>query len=268
MPFEPARAFQDLETLCRIGPRPSGSEAMLRQRKLLLEHFGARAERVVSQPFEAMVSGFEQPVPMANLMASWNLESKARLLVAAHYDTRPIDGFIGANDGGSGVAVLMELARCDWASTGLGIDLVCFDGEECVVDPELDGELLGSSHFVQLYQTAEPRPAYRGAIVLDMVGGIAARFEKEASSYLRAFDLQAEVWTLAERLGCRAFSWDIGLDVVDDHLPLLDAGIPAIDLIDTSYPHWHTLADTLEHCSVEPLGQVGRLLEAWLKLPR
>ena len=268
MPFNPARAFQDLEALCRIGPRPSGSQGMLRQRKFLVEHFETRAEWVVVENFEATVSGFDQPVPMANLVASWNLGASERLLVAAHYDTRPIAGFIGANDGGSGVAVLMELARVDWASTGFGIDLVYFDGEECVVDPELDGELLGSSHFAQSYQTAEPRPNYQGAIVLDMVGGGSARFEREASSYLRAFDLQSEVWTLAERLGCDAFSWDIGPDVVDDHLPLLDAGIPAINVIDTSYPQWHTLADTIDQCSIETLGQVGRLVEAWLRLPR
>ena len=268
MTFDPARAFHDLETLCRIGPRPSGSEGMLRQRKLLLDHFAARAERVVAQSFEAEVSGFEQPVPMANLVASWNVGQSERLLVAAHYDTRPIEGFIGANDGGSGVAVLMELARLDWGSLRSGIDLVAFDGEECVVDPELDGELLGSSHFAQIYINDHSRRKYQGAIILDMVAGKSARFEREASSYLRAFELQAEVWNLAEKLGCGAFSWDVGLDVVDDHIPLLDAGIPAIDLIDTRYPAWHTLADTVEQCSIETIGQVGRLVEGWLRLPR
>ena len=268
MPFDPARAFQDLEALCRLGPRSSGSAGMFRQRELLLKHFEARAERVVLLHFEAAVFGFDNPVPMANLVASWNLLAEERLLVAAHYDTRPIEGFIGANDGGSGVAVLLELARGEWASLGVGIDFVCFDGEECIVDPELDGELLGSSHFARSHQDTELRPHYLGAIVLDMVAGKTARFEREASSYLRAFDLQTEVWTLAEQLGLDAFSWDVGRDVVDDHIPLLDVGIPAINLIDTSYPHWHTLADTPEQCSIETLGQVGRLVEGWLRLKR
>jgi glutaminyl-peptide cyclotransferase len=216
---------------------------------------------------------------MANLIVSWHPERKRRVILCSHYDTRPIadqerdrrrwtEPFVSANDGGSGVALLMELAHSmKDLKTEVGVDFVFFDGEEYIFDPAPDGDryFFGSDHFAATYRKDRPKFRYVGAILLDMVGGKGARFPIEKNSWQSAAALAQSVWNLAEELKCPAFQAEIGPEVLDDHLTLNRAGIPAVDVIDFSYKHWHRLSDLPENCSGDSLEQVARVLGVWLQ---
>jgi Zn-dependent M28 family amino/carboxypeptidase len=212
------------------------------------------------------------------MIVSWQPERPRRVIICSHYDTRPIadqeedprrwhEPFISANDGGSGVALLMELANhLPSIKTSVGIDFVFFDGEEYIFERDGDKYFLGSEHFARDYRQQRPKYRYTAAILLDMIGGKNAGFPAEPNSWLRAGALVQEVWGVASELKCHAFQNRIGqTPVQDDHLALNDAGIPAIDIIDFDYPHWHRLTDTPANCSALSMEQVARVLAVWLQ---
>jgi glutaminyl-peptide cyclotransferase len=223
---------------------------------------------------------------MANLIGSWNPDRVQRVVIAAHYDTRPnpdqeVDPlrsklpFIGANDCASGVALLMEIANhLNELETPWGVDLVLFDGEELVYgnDPYEGEYFLGSEEFARIY--AEQRDQrrnkmrYVAGLLFDMVGGINLQIKQEPNSLKGAPEVVREVWGVARALGIKSFLARRGREVRDDHLPLLRAGIPTIDLIDFDYRFWHKADDLPENCSAESLADVGRVVTAWLALPK
>lgn len=278
--FDAERALGDLRDLCRIGTRISGSDGMRQQQQLLSRHFEACGGRVELQRFTARQHSRPQPTDMANLIVSWHPERTRRIILCSHYDTRPIadqepdrrrwhDKFLSANDGGSGVALLMELARhLKGLPTEIGVDFVLFDGEEYVFDPEQDQYFFGSEHFARGYRKDPGRRRYVGAVLLDMIAGKGARFPVEQNSLRSARPLVRELWQIAADLECRAFRYETGPDVRDDHLALNAAGIPCVDVIDMNYAHWHRLSDVPENCSADSLGQVARVLVAWLQRVR
>jgi glutaminyl-peptide cyclotransferase len=278
-PFDAKRAMDYLERLCKIGPRMSGTDGMKRQQELLEEHFKKLGGEVVWQRFTARQKSQKSPVEMANLVVRWHPDRPRRVILCAHYDTRPIADqeadprkwrrpFVSANDGGSGVALLMELAHhMKDVKTEVGVDLVFFDGEEFYHKPG-DDYFFGSRHFAAEYTKGRMRHKYTAAILLDMVGGKNARFPVEGNSWFLAGALALEVWNLAEELGCAAFEKREGPVVDDDHLALNRAGIPAIDVIDFSYPHWHRLSDVPANCSGDSLAQVAKVLSVWLQRTR
>jgi hypothetical protein len=278
--FDAVRAMGYLEEVCKIGPRVSGSEGMKQQQELLKKHFEAHGGKVEFQRFPARQKSQKQPVEMVNMIISWHPERKRRVILCAHYDTRPIadqeadprkwrEPFLSANDGGSGVALLMELARhLKDVKTSVGVDVVFFDGEEYIFDPAPTGDryFIGSEHFANVYRGARSQKTYVAAILLDMIAGKNARFPAEPNSWVRAGALVQEVWKIAAELKCTAFEHQIGrVAVQDDHLSLLQVGIPAIDIIDFDYPHWHRLSDVPANCSAESMDQVARVLVAWLQ---
>jgi hypothetical protein len=281
-PIDGARAFAYLQKIVAIGPRPAGSRANDRQRQMVAQHFQALGATVQEQPFQGTDPLSGDPVSMANLVGSWFPERTARVVIACHYDTRPFPDqepnprlrrqpFLGANDCASGVALLMELARhLKPETTPWGVDLVLFDGEELVYG-NAGTYFLGSKEFARRYSAARragrTKNYYAAGIVLDMVGGKNLRLPREPYSLRFARGLVTDVWGVAHRLGARAFVDDVGREVLDDHLPLNDARIPTIDIIDFDYPHWHTADDTPENCSADSLAQVGRVLTAWLSKP-
>lgn len=278
-PFDGERAFHYLEQLCAFGPRPSGSEGMEKQRAMLRKFFRGRAARLTVQEFQAVHPLNGRPVAMTNLVAAWRPERSRRIVIGAHYDTRPhpdqetdpdLRGrpFLGANDGASGVAVLMELANTlGELPTSMGVDLVLFDGEELVFAEE--GEYsLGAKHFADEYLRARDSFRYTAGVVVDMVGKKNLRIDQEQYSYQLAHPLLKEIWSTAKRLRVAAFKPKLGHAVVDDHLPLNNAGIPTVDLIDFDYPDWHRVSDTPDKCSAASLAQVGRVLAAWLRAAR
>ncbi|MBV8556658.1 MAG: M28 family peptidase [Planctomycetaceae bacterium] len=282
-PIDAARAYGYLKAICGLGPRPAGSAANTRQRAMVAAHFKKMGAAVREQPFEANDPRTGAKVAMANLIGAWYPERTQRVVLGAHYDTRPFPDqerdptrrslpFLGANDGASGVALLMEIAHhLDGLPTPWGVDLILFDGEELVYGQE--GEyFLGSKAFARAYdESVRSRRAtsrYVAALVLDMVGDRNLQIDQEQHSYNFTFNLVQEVWGVARRLKATAFRNRIGMAVNDDHLPLIEAGIPAIDLIDFDYPYWHTTRDLPEQCSGESLAQVGRVVTAWLAQPR
>jgi Zn-dependent M28 family amino/carboxypeptidase len=257
---------------------------------LVAEHFRKLGGKVREQTFSGRDPESGEALQYVNLMGSWYPERKERILLAAHYDTRPYpdreidpnlqrETFLGANDGASGVALLMEIAHhleTLEIPERIGVDLVLFDAEERVYGPQanLDDYFLGSKHFARNYRSEQRRGAgsgssrYVAGLILDMIADKDLEIPQEGFSLQLQPRLVREVWDVARRVDAKAFTNRPGTDVSDDHLPLNDAGIPTIDLIDFDYPHWHRASDTPEQCSAASLEQVGRVVTAWLTLPR
>jgi glutaminyl-peptide cyclotransferase len=277
--FSGSAAMEHLETICRLGPRPSGSEAMRQQRKLLAAHFRAAGARVTGQAFEVRDPRTGQPVHMENLIVSWHPDRTERILIGAHYDTRPYPDrdpvdpqgiFLGANDGASGVALLMELGRFMTDLEGSGVDFVLFDAEEYVVGPR-DPYFLGSTFFARHYaaaRRADQGPHYRCGVIVDMVADrdLMIWQERKSISWPDTRPVVESIWAVAARLGVKEFVSQPRHEVEDDHVPLRMIGrIPTCDIIDFDYPAWHTTHDTPAQCSGESLAAVGKVLLAWLR---
>ena len=274
----------NLEAICNLGPRPSGSAAMDRQRAMLAEHFRAAGATVLGQAFQIRDRRTGKPVHLENLLVSWHPDRTDRVLLAAHYDTRPFPDndpvdpkgvFLGANDGASGVAVLMELAAAMPALPGpVGVDFVLFDGEEYVFAPR-DPYFLGSTFFARQYaadhKAGRLPHAYRCGVLLDMVGDRDLEIWQEQHSvdWPDTRPVVDSIWDVARRLEVRQFVPRPKHAVQDDHLPLrMIAGIPSCDIIDFDYPQWHTTADAPAACSAASLDAVGRVMLAWLREQR
>ena len=282
--FSGERAMKHLEGICELGPRPSGSAAMDRQRAMLAEHFRAAGATVTGQAFQIRDRRTGKPVHLENLLVSWHPDRTDRVLLAAHYDTRPFPDndpvdpkgvFLGANDGASGVAVLMELAAAMPALPGpVGVDFVLFDGEEYVFAPR-DPYFLGSTFYARQYladrQAGRLPHTYRCGVLLDMVGDRDLEIWQEQHSvdWPDTRPVVDAIWDVARRLEVRQFVPRPKHAVQDDHLPLrMIAGIPTCDIIDFDYPQWHTTADAPAACSAESLDAVGRVMLAWLREQR
>jgi len=274
--FDGDRAYQYLVDQCKIGPRISGTDGNRKLQKMMSEHFSSVGAQVRFQAFAARHPISGDAVEMVNVVASFSPDRPRRVLIGAHFDTRPNPDkepnprnrskpFLGANDGASGVAVLMELANLmDQLTTTVGVDLVAFDGEELVYDEQ--GEyFLGSTHFAQQYRRSAGQAKYAAAIVVDMVGDKSLEICPDVEGNTRAPQLRQSVWAVAKKLRASGFKENRTYDVRDDHLPLLDVGIPAIDLIDFNYPHWHLASDLPDKCSPASLAQVGGVLAEWLR---
>ena len=182
--FDGKQAYGHLRNLCQIGPRISGTPGMRKQQILLEKYFTDLGGQVEYQRFQVKHHPRTgRPVPMANLIVHWHPEAKQRLLFCTHYDTRPLPSrdpnprlrqngvFLGANDGASGTAVLMELGRhISSLQPPEGVDFVFFDGEELVYEDPRDPYFLGSRWFARQYRDHPPGYRYRYGILLDMVG--------------------------------------------------------------------------------------------------
>jgi hypothetical protein len=275
------RAYRYLQQICAIGTRISGSPGMVQQQQLLAQHFKQFGGEVTLQKFQADNPLGGPKVPMANMIVRWQPERTDRILICTHYDTRPLPDrdpdpvqrkqgvFLGANDGGSGTALFMELAHTmgDLPSK-YGVDFVLFDGEELVYDDSRDPYFVGSTYFAQQYVAKEPANKYRWGVLLDMVGDTSLQvFEEQHSvAWHDTRPLVNEIWATANRIGVKEFVPRARYDIRDDHLPLRNiAKIPTCDLIDFDYPAWHTTEDTPQRCSGTSLVKVGSVLLEWLK---
>jgi hypothetical protein len=282
--FSGTRAMDHLRAICAIGPRPTGSEGMARQRALLVEHFRAAGATVSGQAFQIRDRRSGKPVHVENLIVSWHPDRTDRVLVGAHYDTRPFPDrdpvdphgvFLGANDGASGVALLMELGRFMPALPGpVGVDFVLFDAEEYVVGPR-DPYCIGSNWFARQYAADRKAGtlghAYRYGAIVDMVADrdLVIWQEQKSVDWPDTRPVVDAIWDVARRLEVRQFVPRPKFAVEDDHVPLRNvAGIPTCDIIDLDYPSWHTTADTPDHCAAESLEAVGRVVLEWLREQR
>lgn len=273
--FDGGRAMELLVAQCDLGPRPPGSEALGELRTMILEAADEQGLRAVSLCFDAVSPITGETVELCNLVVSAGPPGGDRLWLGAHYDTRPIadqdpdparrnEPILGANDGASGVAVLLHLIEILGANPPPGgVDLIFFDGEDSGLTGRPRTYCLGSQRLAATAgdfgnPLAEGRS--RGLIVLDMVGRRGLSIPQEIYSLRGAPELLERVFARAAELELDAFIPEPGAAVFDDHVPFLEAGFPAIDLIDFGDSAWHTLADRPEGCAPESLGQVGRLV--------
>ena len=265
--FSGARAFEDLKHLVGFGPRPSGSQALTQTRQWLIQELQAAGAEVEEDPFVGDTP--IGPIPMDNLIAKFRGSGRQTVIVAGHYDTKRFDQFrfVGANDGGSSAALLVELARVLAAKRhALNYWLVFFDGEEAV-RPQWAGtdNTYGSRHLVEKLSASGELSRIRALILVDMIGAAQLRIPREEGSTTWLNDL---VFGVAQRLGYgKVFAGSQGT-IADDHMPFIDAGVSAVDLIDFDYgpnnSYWHTAKDTLDHCSPQSLAIVGRVVAASL----
>ena len=280
--FSGTRAMEYLEAICELGPRPSGSEGMEKQRELLIRHFQKAGATVFRQAFRSRDGRNGDWVRMENLIVSWHPERNDRVLLGAHYDTRPYPDrdrrdprgiFLGANDGASGVAVLMELADSVAELKGsVGVDFVLFDAEEYVFEERRDSYCLGSLFFARQYAGSRKAGtisyAYRCGVILDMVGdrNLTIWQEQQSVDWHDTRPVVESIWATAKQLQIQEFVPRPKYLINDDHVPLrMTGGIPTCDIIDFDYPHWHTTQDIPENCSAHSLGLVGRVILSWLQ---
>jgi hypothetical protein len=261
--FDGQRAYEHIEKQLSFGPRMAGSEGNQAAGDYIVRELEHNGWQVEEQEF------VYQGVRLRNIVAKRG--EGPLVILGTHYDTRPLadrDGadrsqpVPGANDGGSGTAVLLELSRVMGAATPESeIWLVFFDGED---RGDIDGWdwCVGSQYFVNnLGSLAGRRPEY--ALVVDMVGDADQAIYYEWSSMLW---LQERLWTLADELGYGAhFIAEHRYQIYDDHTAFLQAGMNAALIIDFDYPYWHTVDDTLDKISVDSLQRVGDVLERLLK---
>ncbi len=272
--FSGVKAFQYLEKQCEFGPRNPGSTGHKEFANYLENFLKERFDNILIQEFEYIEPVTESLRKGKNFIVQFNQDAKYRLLIGAHWDTRAISDqdkniehktlpVLGANDGGSGTAILMTLYDMFTANEPpIGIDLVFFDAEDVGRSFEGNTFAIGSEFFSKNLPIKKPD----FAIIVDMVGDKQLNLPIERFSYNIAPKKVKEIWDMAEDLSLNAFEKRIVEEIYDDHVPLWEnAQIPAIDIIDFKYPnlfynHWHTQQDIPENCSPKSLEQVGTLL--------
>jgi peptidase M28-like protein len=271
--FDGKKAFSYLLAQTAFGPRNAGSEAHQACLEYLRNQMAQYADTVFLQPFP--MRGYNgENLHFTNIISSFHPNTSSRLLLLAHWDTRPRadqdrdpskkeSPILGANDGASGVAVLMEIARhLKMEPPQIGVDILFDDGEDYGKEGDTQNYLLGTRHFAKNLPPGI-RPSF--GILLDMVGDKELELQKEPYSMRYAADIVNLVWSAAKDLGVYQFTDNTQRAVLDDHLPLNEAGIRTIDLIDFNYPDasnrfWHTTEDTPDKCSPESLEAVGKVL--------
>ena len=262
--FDAQRAFEILKKQCEFGPRPPGSSAHRETQNYLFTELQKYANNVQLQPLQYEVNNIT--LQLNNILAEFGPLSGETLLLAAHWDTRPIadrdpkpenrdNPILGANDGASGVAVLLEIARVlKQRPPPRRVIIVLFDGED--YGRSVDNMFIGSRFFAQ--NLGKWRPDY--GILLDMVG------DKDLSIPIERYSWQANrkftelVWNRAATLGLEPFQQRLGAAILDDHVPLIKVGIPMVNIIDFTYPYWHTVEDTVDKCSSKSLEVVATLV--------
>jgi Zn-dependent M28 family amino/carboxypeptidase len=253
-------AFEHVRALVKLGPRPPGSEAIEKARSYIISHLEKLGYQVERDAFVATTP--YGPKKMSNLVARTGSGANGILVLATHYDTKFMEGvqFVGANDGGSGTGLLLELARVLAGRKGkLDCWLVFLDGEEAFVEWSTFDSTYGSRHLAKKWKEQSVTSRIRALLLLDMIGDRNLDLLRDQNSTRWLLDL---VWEEARAIGLSGILSPDETSVQDDHIPFLDAGVAAVDLIDLNYPPWHTPNDTLDKISAESLEKVGRLVLA------
>jgi len=251
-----------LETLCAFGPRNPGSEGYRETLNLIRKVGEKYADQVVEQPFLVRTSS-EGTQAMTNLELRFQgTQGGAPILIGAHFDTRPfadedpdpanwLKPILGANDGGSGTAILLGLAQyLSQHPVARPVHLVFFDGED--FGAKGSGlNLLGSTYYAQQLAKQERVPYW--VLVIDMVGDKDLQIFKETHSLKGSSSFLDKIYRVARDQGVGALKEETKYTIFDDHYPFHRMGIPSTVLIDFDYPYWHTLQDTLDKCSIESM---------------
>jgi glutaminyl-peptide cyclotransferase len=267
-----------LTVLCDFGPRYLGSAGYKKTIQLIQDTGLKYANEVEYQSFYPLESLRGNEGKFVNLILKFNGSEQAGkpLLIGAHYDTRPFadeesdpdrakQPIVGANDGGSGTALLLGLA--EWLKSHpprQPVHLVFFDGEDYGMK-ESGQMLLGSIHMASRIQVQEEEGRPRGVLILDMLADSHLEIFKENYSLKSAPDMVEALFSIAERNNFAQFKDKSKYSIYDDHYPFLKMGIPSAVLIDMDYPDWHKLTDTLDKCSEESLAAVFSVVTEWLE---
>ena len=274
--FNGDRAMELLEYQCSFGPRYPGSEGHNKFQDSLKIFLDELVDMTIVYKDSIINPISKKKVEIVNFLSRFNPRASERIMFLAHWDTREVADkdknydklnpipVIGANDGASGVAVLMTLAEILSKNplTKIGVDLLFLDAEDMGLYNKPDTWALGAKSFSK--EIKNPLPKY--AVCLDMVGDADQEFLIEQFSYMYAPEIVNKVWSLANELGYHQFKYVIGQRIIDDHYVLYShTGIPSIDIIDFQYPNnnknfWHTIEDTPDKCSAESLGAVGTVV--------
>ncbi|MDA0986973.1 MAG: M28 family peptidase [Bacteroidetes bacterium] len=265
--FDKEKAWDNLIKQTSFGPRNPNSIG--HQRCLLFLQNELKQYSNSTQLFPFQQFGYNENLYLTNIFASFRPDLKKRILLLAHWDTRPRSDeevsiekqnfpIIGANDGASGVAVLLEVARILKNNPPeVGVDILFVDGEDYGKKQDLKFYSLGAKYFIKK-KPATYQPQF--AILLDMVGDKNLEIYKEKYSSRFAPSLTNEVWKRASNLNLHQFKNETRYEIYDDHIVLNEQGIPTIDIIDFDYEFWHTTNDTPDKCSKESLNAVGKLI--------
>ena len=265
--FSADQAMVYVEEQMAFGPRITGTQPHREMGDWMVQELNANGWDVLIQPFRPLPE-----VEGRNFIAYKG--SGPVIILGAHYDTRiysdedpdpanretPVPG---ANDGASGVAVLLEMARTlDVESTNHTICLVFFDAEDNGRIPGWDW-ILGSRHFVENLESLGECQSPRYTVIVDMIGDADQQLLWEPNSHR---GLTEAIWSVAAQLGyAEWFRLEPGTPILDDHTPFIEAGYTAIDIIDFTYPYWHTVEDKIDKLAVESFERVGATLEVWLE---
>jgi glutaminyl-peptide cyclotransferase len=261
--FDGQRALEHTGKVVALGPRPAGSPALARTRDYIRKELTALGLTVKEQAFEATTPAGK--VRMVNLRAMvGGAEDRRRLIIAGHYDTKLFRNatFVGANDGGSSTGFLIELARVlKQAPPAMPVELLFLDGEEAVRPEWQDPDnRYGSRYYVASAEKSGSLKQIAAFILVDMIGDADLGIKREAQSTTWLTDV---IWNAAGRLGRREFLAE-ATPIEDDHIPFLQAGVEAVDLIDLDYAPWHTPADTMDKLSAKSFQAVGDVVLAAL----
>lgn len=274
--FDGEQALEYVETQLAFGPRVPNTEGHRRAGDWIEAQLRTRADSVEVQAFQHVTAAGDT-LQLRNFIGRFLPDAMDRVVYLAHWDTRPHADrsanvgqqrlpVPGANDGASGVALLLAVADAlREAPPAYGVDLVFVDGED-FGDFSADGRpdvLIGSRHYASTLDAGH-LPLY--AVVWDMIGDRDLQIYREGYSLSAAPEIVERVWRTADELGYgRVFLANPVLSVVDDHIPLQERGIRAIDVIDFEYPSWHTTDDTLDKVSAESLQIVGEVALALIR---
>ncbi len=272
--FDSARAFGYIQTQVGFGPRVPGTEAHRRMGDWLDSLLRQRADTVVVQSW-THVTAAGDTLPLRNFIARFNPSAAERILLLAHWDSRPVAdsptsqvssvGVLGANDGGSGVALLLGVADVlKRTPPTVGVDLLFVDGEDYGNFTKTPADVLIGSRYYAANQLPGPKPLY--AVLFDLVADKDLQLYQEGNSLIGAPEVVDLVWQTAKDLGYGGyFISSPRHTLIDDHLELQKVGIRAIDVVDFDYPAWHTQYDTIDKVSAASLQVVGDVAIALIR---
>jgi glutaminyl-peptide cyclotransferase len=260
--FEGARAWAHLRAQVEIGPRVAGTPENAKTRAFIISTLAASGIKAVEQPFDARTP--LGTVKMANVIATLPGDRPERIILASHFDTKLFKEFrfVGASDSASSTAALLELARVlKERPRPFTLEFLFLDGEEAFVEWSATDSTYGSRYYVQQARTAGTLTGIKALILLDMIGDSDLNIRREENSTRWLTDV---IWAAARRLGHQRHFLDESTPIEDDHLPFLEAGVAAVDVIDLDYAAWHTVDDTLDKVSAESVKIVGDVVLAAL----
>lgn len=265
--FLAARAYQHLKKMVEIGPRQPGSEAIRKAQDYIISELKGYGLKVIEDSFQAKTT--RGPVAMKNIIGELPGQRSDIVLISGHYDTKVQAGFVGANDGGSSTAAVLEMAR---VLAGIRLEytvwFVFFDGEEAFVDWSADNGMdntYGSRHMVSKLTSDGTLQRVKAMVLVDMIGDKDLDMLRDAES--TPWMVQT-IWKTASQLGHSKHFLEAEGAYSDDHIPFKEAGVPVVDLIDFNYGpsnrYWHSNQDTLDKVSGESLKVVGDVVIAAL----